>query len=217
MQNRTPSRPDALPDFAPVPRKYRHDGWTPERQHAFIEALADTGSVKHAARRINMSPEGAYYLRRQPGAEEFAAAWARALDHGVQRLEDIALDRAINGVEVPVYSYGKLVGSRIVHNDRLLMFILRNRAADRFAAGASGKRLDRPTEPERPDMEAAREQLNQMLDRLREEENKPGYIEYEQWLEASYDGRAVILPKRREDGGDGDLAPEDTLPPPEPL
>lgn len=46
MQNRTPvarsDRPD-LPDFAPVPRKYRHDGWTPERQKAFIEALADTG------------------------------------------------------------------------------------------------------------------------------------------------------------------------------
>ena len=34
-----------LPDFDPVPRKYRHDGWTPERQKAFIAALADTGSV----------------------------------------------------------------------------------------------------------------------------------------------------------------------------
>ena len=34
MQNRTPiaaaARPP-LPDFTPVPRKYRHDGWTPER------------------------------------------------------------------------------------------------------------------------------------------------------------------------------------------
>lgn len=40
MQNLIPvpraARP-ALPDFAPVPRKYRHDGWTPERQRAFIE------------------------------------------------------------------------------------------------------------------------------------------------------------------------------------
>jgi len=127
-----------VPAFQPVPRKYRHDGWTPERQRAFIEALADTGSVKHAAKTVNMSPEGAYYLRRQPGAEEFAAAWAAALDRGIQRLEDIALERAIQGVEVPVYSYGKLVGSRIVHNDRLLMFMLRNRAPERF--GASGMR-----------------------------------------------------------------------------
>ncbi len=45
MRNRTPvpreERPP-LPDFAPVPRRYRHDGWTPERQKAFIEALAET-------------------------------------------------------------------------------------------------------------------------------------------------------------------------------
>ena len=41
----------ALPAFEPVPRKTRrHDGWTPERQKAFIAALADTGSVKRAAR-----------------------------------------------------------------------------------------------------------------------------------------------------------------------
>lgn len=38
-----------IPDFTPVPRRYRHDGWTPERQKAFIEALADTGCVTRAA------------------------------------------------------------------------------------------------------------------------------------------------------------------------
>lgn len=45
------------------------------------------------------------------------------------------MDRAMNGVETPVYSYGKLIGTRVVHNDRLLMFILRNRVPDRFAGG----------------------------------------------------------------------------------
>jgi hypothetical protein len=40
---------DPLPSFLPVPReKIRHDGWTPERQTRFIEALADTGSVRAA-------------------------------------------------------------------------------------------------------------------------------------------------------------------------
>jgi len=79
MKNRTPvARSDrpALPDFTPVPRRCaRHDGWTPERQKAFIEALADTGSVSRAAAMVNMSSEGAYYLRRQHGAEEFRRAW----------------------------------------------------------------------------------------------------------------------------------------------
>ena len=50
-----------LPQFAPVPRKYnRYDGWTPERQRGFIEALADLGSVRAAAHAVNMTPEGAY-------------------------------------------------------------------------------------------------------------------------------------------------------------
>ena len=35
---------------------------------------------------------------------------------------------------MPVYSYGKLIGSRIKHNDRLLMFMLKNRAPTRFNA-----------------------------------------------------------------------------------
>ena len=105
MKDRTrqPAAKGTLPDFTPVPRQCnRHDGWTPQRQRGFIEALADTGSVKRAAHAVNMTPEGAYYLRRHPEAEEFRAAWAAALALGVQRLEDIAMDRALNGVESPV-------------------------------------------------------------------------------------------------------------------
>lgn len=131
MQRRPPTAPDGgqpLPDFQPVQRKYRHDGWTPERQRAFIAALADTGSVSRAAATVNMSPEGAYYLRRQRGAESFRRAWEAALDFGVQRLKDLAFERAIEGELVPVMSFGKLVGYRRKTNDRLLMFCLRMNA-----------------------------------------------------------------------------------------
>ncbi|WP_235219028.1 hypothetical protein [Sphingobium sp. C100] len=145
----------SLPAFTPVPRRYRHDGWTPERQRAFIEALADTGSVREAAARVGMANEGAYQLRRAKGAEGFASAWLAALDHGVARLEDVALDRALNGVEVPVYSYGKLVGTRRVYNDRLIMFLLRNRAADRFTPHPS-------TSPN----EEAKDKIQELEDRL---------------------------------------------------
>ncbi|MEL6877669.1 MAG: hypothetical protein AAGL68_06175 [Pseudomonadota bacterium] len=135
---RLPVPAGQIPDFTPVPRKgQRHDGWTPQRQRAFIETLADTGSVHAACKAVNMSQAGAYYLRRQPAAESFRAAWAAALDLGVQRIEDVAMDRALNGVDEPLYSYGKLVGTRKRYNDRLLMFMLRNRAPDRFAAGSA--------------------------------------------------------------------------------
>jgi len=124
-----------LPTFTPVPRHYeRFDGWTAERQRGFIEALADCGSVKAAAHAVNMAPEGAYLLRRHPDAGEFRKAWEAALKLGVQRLEDVAMERALNGVEVPVYHFGAVVGTRRVYNDRLLMFLLRNRASRRFAA-----------------------------------------------------------------------------------
>ena len=132
-------RRGTLPAFAPVPRlKDRSNGWKPHIQRAFIEALADTGSVASACRRVGRSTHGAYHLRRQPGAAEFAAAWEAALDCGIQRIEDVAMDRALNGVEVPVYSYGKHIGERVIYNDRLLMFLLRNRAPERFGAGPNG-------------------------------------------------------------------------------
>ncbi len=135
-ETRLPVPRGELPAFTPVPRKCeRHDGWTPERQRGFIEALADTGSVEAACRAVNMSTVGAYHLRRQEGAEEFRKAWQAALDLGVQKIEDVAMDRALNGVEVPYYVYGELRGTRRIYNDRLLMFMLRNRAPERFAEG----------------------------------------------------------------------------------
>jgi hypothetical protein len=46
--------------FTPVPRRFhRADGWSPERQQAFILALAATGSQRQAAHAIGMSAYGA--------------------------------------------------------------------------------------------------------------------------------------------------------------
>jgi hypothetical protein len=137
MQNRAPLPPEQrspLPDFTPVPRRYRHDGWTPERQRAFVAALAETGSVKHAAERVNMAKEGAYQLRLAAGSEGFRKAWAAALDFGVQSLTDLAIDRAREGVPVPIFHNGEQVGERRWYNDRLLMFILKHHMPSRYGA-----------------------------------------------------------------------------------
>jgi hypothetical protein len=139
MRNRTPVPRDerpAVPAFTPVPRLTpRHDGWTPARQKAFIEALADTGSVSRAAALVNMAQRNCYALRRAAGAEEFRRAWDAALDFGVARMKDIAFERAIEGQLVPVFSGGKLMGYQRKRNDALLMFCLRHYGQD-----ASGKR-----------------------------------------------------------------------------
>jgi len=113
--------------FTPVPRaKNRSDGWKAEVQKRFIEALADTGSVAAACRMVGRSERSAYMLRRHPEGAEFAAAWAAAQGHGVLRLQDAVLDRALNGVEVPVVAYGAVVATYRQYDNRLAAFILRN-------------------------------------------------------------------------------------------
>jgi hypothetical protein len=58
-------------------RKPRRDGWTVERQLAFLDALTRTRSISKAARAAGMSRESAYRLRDR--AHLFAALWDRAL------------------------------------------------------------------------------------------------------------------------------------------
>ena len=229
MQNDRRIPPTVLTKFRPVPRKcQRYDGWTAERQREFIAALADTGSVKHAAARVGMAPEGAYMLRRAAGAEEFSKAWDNALDHGIRQLEDIALERAIHGVEVPVYSYGKLVGTRTVHNDRLLMFMLRNRSTHRFPVGASDATVMRSErlQPckkamDKAEYNAAVEKMMRQIDRIRldeaRERRKHGIIridlegsearEFEQWRADRADRLGLPPPESQlnpPDEGDAD-------------
>lgn len=122
--------PPGLLDFTPVPRRYRHDGWTPERQKAFIGWLAVTGCVDRAARMVNIAQTNCYELKRAPGAEGFRRAWDAALDFAVPKLKDIAFQRAIEGELVPVFSGGKLMGFRRKYNDKLLMFCLRHYGQD---------------------------------------------------------------------------------------
>ena len=68
-----------------VPRKPRRDGWTPERQQAFIAALAELGCIEHAARSVGISVKSCYQLRRAPKAQGFAAAWDAALQEADAR------------------------------------------------------------------------------------------------------------------------------------
>ena len=77
-----------------------------------------------------MAQTNCYALRRAPGAEEFRRAWDAALDFGLQRLKDVAFERAIEGQLVPVFVAGKLMGFRRKRNDALLMFCPRHYGQD---------------------------------------------------------------------------------------
>jgi hypothetical protein len=120
--------------WVPVRRRPRHDGWTDEKQRRFIEVLADTGLVNLAAKTVGMSRESAGRLRRSPHGAAFSRAWDAARRHAGTVLEDIAFERAIEGVEHNVYNeYGEAICTKRVYNDRLLTFLLRNLNPERYA------------------------------------------------------------------------------------
>lgn len=129
-------------EWRPVLRRPRADGWSPDVQRRFVEALADTGLVTDACRAVDMSVQSAYRLRRAPGAESFARAWDAALDAASDHLAAVAFSRAIEGVDVPVFDRdGARIGARRQYNDRLLMFLLRAYRPERFG------RVERPDAP----------------------------------------------------------------------
>ena len=69
-------RPDPIdvPPFTPVPTRARRDGWSPDKQRAFLVALGRTGQVGLAAKAVGMTHQTAWRLRKRVGAESFAAA-----------------------------------------------------------------------------------------------------------------------------------------------
>jgi hypothetical protein len=77
----------------------REDGWTFERQAAFLMALAETGLVSAACKVADMSVTSAYALRREARGVAFHLGWQAANLLARDRLEDVLLEAAINGVE----------------------------------------------------------------------------------------------------------------------
>lgn len=156
-----PPRHVRVPAFVPVPLRDRGDGWTPLRQAAFLGALAETGSVVAAARRVGMARETAYRLRRKAGAESFAAAWNKVTGVQTQPKWKVTaaerLQRALVGQLKPVMYGGRHVATVEKPDDSALLGQLAQLArADRGGgkAGGGGGRSQRFASPSRSTFDA---------------------------------------------------------------
>ena len=118
--------PATLTESIAAPDTTRHDGWTRERMIAFLEALVETASVSIAAQSVGMTRQTAYRLRARLIGQPFDHAWEAALEFGLQQLHNEALDRAMNGVPVPIFYGGEQVGERRHFNETLTRFLLDN-------------------------------------------------------------------------------------------
>lgn len=195
---RKPVQPSA---FVPVPGCQRSDGWTPERQVAFIEALAQSGCVTEACAAVGKSRQAAYRLRTDPRAASFRLAWERALTVAIRRIADNAYSRALNGVVTPIFFQGEQVGERIRHDERLVMFLMRYRDTHYYGRA-------RDSQMPKPDLDEAAQDLDVALQavegdaidaELRAEDDEDAWsaIEREEW-------EAQV---RRESGTDAGAAP----------
>lgn len=122
----------ALTTSPQTTRTTRHDGWTTSRQVTFLRALASSHSVAEAARAAGMSRQSAYALRARLKGEPFDLAWHAAMRCRFDALAEIAIERAMHGVEVPHFYHGELVGTSRRYDERLTIALLAMR--ERFDA-----------------------------------------------------------------------------------
>lgn len=130
---------DTLADtFTPGSRKPRHDGWTPEAIAGFLQHLAATGIVEHAARAVGRSAQSAYAFRNRRQGRAFAQMWDTVLVHRARaRIASELQARAIAGCVSIRKRDGEVVGEYHYYDNRLAMAML--------------TRLDRLAEREAPD------------------------------------------------------------------
>jgi len=129
MTDTSPDLPPPNPQSGESPPHVRHlaapqDRWNKFKMAEFLRQLAATHSVAAAARSVGMSRQSAYKLRSRLKGEPLDIAWETAFRHGYDNLAHAALERAINGVEVPHYHNGELVGTHHKFDERLTVALL---------------------------------------------------------------------------------------------
>lgn len=96
----------------------------------FLSVLAECGCVSIACRACDRSTRTLYWWRDVDPA--FAEAWADALTKALALLEEEAWRRAVEGVEEPVVSGGRVVTTVRRHSDMLLKVLLQAHAPEKY-------------------------------------------------------------------------------------
>lgn len=98
---------------------------TPKTYAAVLKCLREGRTPKEAALAAGVGRTTIFEWRTTD--PDFAAAWAAAVEEGVDRLEAEAYRRAVEGVAKPVFQSGECVGHVQEYSDNLLMMMMRGR------------------------------------------------------------------------------------------
>lgn len=140
------------PFFHPVLLRARTDGWTVERQCAFLGHLYLSGCIATAARAVGMSRMSAYRLRRRKCAQGFAHAWDVVLTPpGTGRVARPATDwrkvtdeellyRVRTGLVAPLIHSGKVRSIRRKADNSAILRLFRRLESGEAKAGLKAGR-----------------------------------------------------------------------------
>lgn len=110
---------------------------SPRAQEAFIAELRNGLSIRAACEAAGIGRRTAYELRESDS--EFAAQWQDAIEDGSDLIEDEALRRAVDGVQEPVVSQGRIAknddGTLLYvrkYSDTLMTQILKARRPEKY-------------------------------------------------------------------------------------
>lgn len=101
-----------------------------KKKEAFLAAYRENGNITLSAEQIGIARRTHYdWLASDP---DYAAAFADAENHAIDRLEQEARRRAVEGTEKPVYQGGKRVGAVREYSDTLLIFLLKGARPEKY-------------------------------------------------------------------------------------
>ncbi|MDP2329908.1 MAG: hypothetical protein Q8M19_04335 [Reyranella sp.] len=106
------------------------------RLDAFLQHLTETGDVSVAAERVGLHRSTLY--KHKSAKPAFARRWTEALEMGLDRLQDHAVNRATVGLEKPVWHRGEQVGAVRQPDNRLLQFLLKAHRPEVYDRGKAG-------------------------------------------------------------------------------
>ena len=105
---------------------------TQKRLDMFLAELSECASVSMAAAHCGINRTSLY--RERERSKRFAAKWDKACDLGVERLQDDAMNRALQGEARPVYRNGEKIGDFQRHDTSLLKFLLQSHRPQVYGA-----------------------------------------------------------------------------------
>lgn len=107
---------------------------TPEKEIAFLAALAATCSVTRACEAAGLGRRTVYEWREAD--PDFAIRWEKAKQLGAEVLEDEGVRRASEGVDEPVFYQGGECGTIRKYSDTLLIFLLKGAMPEKYRDNA---------------------------------------------------------------------------------